>query len=319
MQDTWTARRAEEIQRYEDRNKWKHFFSAIKAVYGPPTKGTATHLSADSSTLLTEKVQILQRWAEHFRGALNRPSTISDAVIARLPRVETNFNLDIPPSHHETIGAVRQLSSGEAPPSDATPAEVYKHGGSQLMDHLTALFQEMWRQGEVSQDSKYATAVHLYKREGNRQLCDSLRSFSLLNIAGKIFAHILLDRLNNHLEQSLLPESHCGFRRHRGTIDMIFAAHQLQEKCQEMRAHLYSPFADLTKLSTRHVKRCLEQSRSPSQHKDEDVQGSHTADAAIWSGDLDGLQEAGAETQPLPLQLSSTDTEAEVAGPDPLH
>nr|VZI42708.1 unnamed protein product [Spirometra erinaceieuropaei] len=47
--------------------------------------------------------------------------------------------------------------------------------------------------------------------------------------------------------RGLLPESQCGFRRHRGTTDMIFAARQLQHKCQEMRTHLYSTFVDLTK------------------------------------------------------------------------
>ncbi|BHF63068.1 hypothetical protein SprV_0200605800 [Sparganum proliferum] len=200
MRDAWTARKADEIQGYADRNEWKNFFSAIKAVYGPPTKGTAPLLSADGSTLLTEKTQILQRWAEHFRGVLNRPSTISDAAIDRLPQVETNADLDLPPSLQETIRAVQQLSSGKAPGSDAIPAEVYKHGGPQLMDHLTALFQEMWRQGEFPQDFKDATIVHLYKRKGNRQICDNHRGISLLNIAGKIFARILLNRLNNHLE-----------------------------------------------------------------------------------------------------------------------
>nr|VZI14470.1 unnamed protein product [Spirometra erinaceieuropaei] len=247
MQDAWTARKAEEIQGYADRNEWKNFFSAIKAVYGPPTKGTAPLLSADGSTLLTEKTQILQRWAEHFRGVLNRPPIISDAAIARLPQVETNADLDLLPSLQETIRSVQQLSSGKAPGSNAIPAEVYKHGGPLLMDHLTALFQEMWRQGEVPQDFKDATIVHLYKRKGNRQVCDNHRGISLLNIAGKIFARILLNRLNNHLEQGLLPESQCGFRRHRGTTDMIFAARQLQEKCQGMRTHLYSTFVDLTK------------------------------------------------------------------------
>nr|VZI15148.1 unnamed protein product [Spirometra erinaceieuropaei] len=247
MQDAWTARKAEEIQGYADRNEWKNFFSAIKAVYGPPTKGTAPLLSADGSNLLTEKTQILQRWAEHFRGVLNRPSVISDATIERLPQVDTNVDLDLPPSLQETIRAVQQLSSGKAPGSDAIPAEVYKHGGPQLMDHLTALFQEMWRQGEVPQDLKDATIVHLYNRKGNRQVCDNHRGISLLNIAWRILARILLNRLNNHLERGLLPESQCGFRRHRGTTDMIFAARQLQEKCQEMRTHLYSTFVDLTK------------------------------------------------------------------------
>nr|VZI27907.1 unnamed protein product [Spirometra erinaceieuropaei] len=233
MQDAWTARKAEEIQGYADRNEWKNSSLRLKL--------------ADGNTLLTEKTQILQRWAEHFRGVLNRPSVISDAAIERLPQVETNVDLELPPSLQETIRAVQQLSSGKAPGSDAIPAEVYKHGGPQLMDQLTALFQEMWRQGEVPQDFKDATIVHLYKRKGNRQVCDNHRGISLLNIAVKIFARILLNRLNNHLEQGLLPESQCGFRRHRGTTDMIFAARQLQEKCQEMRTHLYSTFVDLTK------------------------------------------------------------------------
>ncbi|BHF75159.1 hypothetical protein SprV_0501825400 [Sparganum proliferum] len=140
MHDAWTARKAEEIQGYANRNEWKNFFAAIKAVYGPPTKGSAPLLSADGSTLLTEKTQILQRWAEHFRGVLNRPSAISDAAIDRLPQVETNVDLDLPPSLQETIRAVQPLSCGKAPGSDAIPAEVYKHGGPQLMDHLTALF-----------------------------------------------------------------------------------------------------------------------------------------------------------------------------------
>nr|VZI21033.1 unnamed protein product [Spirometra erinaceieuropaei] len=97
-----------------DRNEWKNF-SANKAVYGPPTKGTAPLLSADGNTLLTEKTQILQQWAEHFRGVLNGPSVISDATIERLPQVETNVDLDLSPSLQETIRAVQQLSSGKAP------------------------------------------------------------------------------------------------------------------------------------------------------------------------------------------------------------
>nr|VZI13888.1 unnamed protein product [Spirometra erinaceieuropaei] len=91
MQDAWTACKAEEVQGYADRNEWKNFFSEIKFVYGPPTKGTAPLLSADGNILLTEKTQILPRWAEHFRGVLNRPSVISDAAMERLLQVETNI------------------------------------------------------------------------------------------------------------------------------------------------------------------------------------------------------------------------------------
>ena len=73
------------------------------------------------------------------------------------------------------------------------------------------------------------------------------RGISLLSIAGKILARILLNRLMKHLEQGLLPESQCGFRKERGTIDMVFAARQLQEKCQEQNVDLCSTYVDLTK------------------------------------------------------------------------
>nr|VZI33527.1 unnamed protein product [Spirometra erinaceieuropaei] len=161
MQDAWTTRKDEMIQGYAYCSHWKNSFSAIKAAYGPPTKGTATPLIADGSSLPTEKTQILQRWAEHFRGVLNCPYTISDAAIACLPQVETNIDIHRPPSLGETIRAVMQPSSGKAPRSGAISAEIYKHGDHQLMDHLRTPFQGMWYQGELPQDFKDAKVVHL--------------------------------------------------------------------------------------------------------------------------------------------------------------
>nr|VZI20914.1 unnamed protein product [Spirometra erinaceieuropaei] len=115
------------------------------------------------------------------------------------------------------------------------------------MDHLTTLFQQMWRQGKVPQDFKDVAILHLYKRKGNRQLCDNHRGIPLLNITRKFFAGFLLNRLNNQLDHGPLPESQCELRRHRRTTDMIFVTRQLQEKCQDVRNQLCSIFVDLTK------------------------------------------------------------------------
>nr|VZI29509.1 unnamed protein product [Spirometra erinaceieuropaei] len=215
--------------------------------FSSPIKATTPILSADETVLLTEKTQILRRRAEHFSGFLNHRSTISEAAIPpSLPEVESNADLDLPPSLHETTKAVQQLSNGNTSGSDVIPVEIYKHGGPQLVDHLTAIFQEMGRQEEVPQDFKDVTIVHLYRRDWNHQTCDNYQGISLLNIAGKIFAHLLLKRLNNHLEQGILPESQCYFGRHCGTTDMIFVARRLQKR-QEIPVHPYSIFVDLTK------------------------------------------------------------------------
>ena len=110
-------------------------------------------------------------------------------------------------------------------------------------------FHIMWRKEAIPQEFKDASIIHLFKRKGNPQLCDNHRGISLLSVAGKVLARILLNRLNEHLEQSgLLPESQCGFRKDRGTIDMIFTARQLQEKCQEQNMDLYMTFVDLIKV-----------------------------------------------------------------------
>ena len=88
---------------------------------------------------------ILKRWAEHFDGVLNRPSSISDEAINKLPQVECNSLLDEFPTVSETVKAIKLLSSGKAPGSDAIPAEIYKAGGPQVAEKLTELFHIMWR------------------------------------------------------------------------------------------------------------------------------------------------------------------------------
>ena len=68
MQDSWLSKKADKIQSFADRKGTKKFFDAHKTVYGPQSSGTTPFLSAEGTSLLTDKVAILKRWAEHFGG-----------------------------------------------------------------------------------------------------------------------------------------------------------------------------------------------------------------------------------------------------------
>ena len=204
IQDSWLAAKADEIQKYADTHDSKRFCDAMKAVYGAQSSSTSPLVSVDGTTLITHKPAILNRWSEHFSAVLNRPAGINAEAIARLPQVETNTDLDRPPSEEEVKKAIKQLSSGKAPGADAIPAEVFKHGGDTLLQKLTDLFRRMWDDKVISQQLKDASIIRLYKK-GNRQLFDNYRGISLLAIAEKILARVLLDRLIVHLEQGLLP------------------------------------------------------------------------------------------------------------------
>ena len=248
MQDSWLSKKAEEIQSFADRKDMKKFHDALKTNYGPKSSGATPLLSTDGSTLLTDKDAILKRWAEHFNSVLNRPSSVNDNTINRLPQIDCHVLLDEFPTVTETRKAIQHLYSGKAPGTDAISAEVYKTGGLPMAEKQTELFQCMRRKDAIPQDFKDASIINLYKRKGNPQVCDNHRGISLLSIAGKILAKLLLNRLNVHLDQTeLLPESQCGFRKDRGTIDMIFTIRKLQENCQEQNVDLYMTFVDLTK------------------------------------------------------------------------
>ena len=60
----------------------------------------------------------------------------------------------------------------------------------------------------------------IYKRKGDKAICGNSRGISLLSVAGKVLAGVMLRRLLD----IVMPESQCGFRRGRSTIDIMFVA-----------------------------------------------------------------------------------------------
>jgi len=104
-----------------------------------------------------------------------------------------------------------------------------------------------WNSGCVPQQWKDADLVSIYKKKGDRASCSNSRGISLLSSAGKVLSRIMLLRLIKAVAEEVLPESQCGFRKDRSTVDMIFVLRQVQEKCREQHQDLYMVFIDLTK------------------------------------------------------------------------
>jgi len=69
--------------------------------------------------------------------------------------------------------------------------------------------------------------VAIYKNKGDRADCGNSRGISLLSVGGKILDRVMLNRLSTRVAEVILPESHCGSRRGRSTIDMVFVARLL--------------------------------------------------------------------------------------------
>ena len=150
------------------------------------------------------------------------------------------------PTVTEVNRAIDQLAPGKAPGSDQIPLDLIKQCKTVLLDPIYDLLCCCWTEGEVPQDMRDTKIVTLYKNKGERSDCNNYRGISLLGIVGKVYARVLLVRLQK-LAERVYPESQCGFRTGRSTIDMIFSLRQLQEKCREQNMPLYLAFVDLTK------------------------------------------------------------------------
>ncbi|TWW53305.1 RNA-directed DNA polymerase from mobile element jockey [Takifugu flavidus] len=246
MQDSWWDRKAEEVQNHAESNNAKEFYSSLKAVYGPAKPSITPLLSADGSTLLKDKANIIERWREHFSTLLNRPSTVDPAALNSIPQKPVVDDLDLPPSLDEVMKAIKQTSSGKAAGGDNIPAELHKAAGPGALGAFHNILTSIWEEENMPQDFKDATVVSIFKK-GNKADCGNYRGISLLSIAGKILARVILNRLISLVSEEALPETQCGFRPGRSTIDMVFTIRQIQEKCIEQHKDLFAVFIDLTK------------------------------------------------------------------------
>ena len=190
----------------------------MKAVYGPSTQGP-TLLRTMAGTLVKDSESIQTRWREHLYHVLNREVEVEETFINERRQFPIRHNLADPPTQHEVM-AIKSLNNDKASGPDGIPAEVLKYGGPAVAQRLHSVF--------------------------GPTVCGNCKGISLLSTVGKLFAKVILNRLTQ-IAEVVLPDTQCGFRPARGTIDMIFALRQVQEKSREQRTPLYTAFFDLTK------------------------------------------------------------------------
>ena len=103
--------------------------------------------------------------------------------------------LDNEPTNDELSKAINSLASRKAPGSDGIPPDLIKHCKTTLLQPLHNVLCACWKEGAVPQDMRDAKIVTLYKNKGDRSDCNNYRGISLLSVVGKVFARVILVRL----------------------------------------------------------------------------------------------------------------------------
>ena len=188
----WWERKAVELPRPADRNTMKGFYNELKEVCEPKKKGYVNLKPTYGIVTYSDSKRVVARWNKHSMKLLNVPGDIDHETLEKVPQRNSKTNLDEIPTMDEMARAIAGLKDGKAPEGDGIPAEVWKHGGYNMFSRLHQLITNAWEVGSVPQASKEASIVTNYKK-GDRTYCWNYKVISLLSIADKIFAMILLN------------------------------------------------------------------------------------------------------------------------------
>ena len=111
---------------------------------------------------------------------------------------------------------------------DRIPAEFFKSAGPGALKAFHSLLTSIWEEEDVPKEFRNVTLVSLFKNRDSKTDCGNYPDISLLSVAGKILARVILSRIITSILENL-PEAQCGFCANLSTTDMISSVRQVQK------------------------------------------------------------------------------------------
>lgn len=195
--------------------------------------------------IINDLSQRLARWQDHFQTLLNHPppTNTDPTLLVTQPRVEYDASID-PPSLQEVDSAIQKLKTGKSPGEDGIPPEILKCCSGILAPWILRILLLVWEHEVIPQDWSDAIILPFYKKL-DKTNCKNYRGISLLDITGKVFAIILLNRFQKERD-SRTRTNQGGFRPGRGCSDQIFSLRRILEHRWQYQQPTITCFVDFT-------------------------------------------------------------------------
>ena len=205
------------------------------------TKGKLEVLHEHYGKLGTASVddQFDDSWREHVENKVTEYSEMSSA------RKDKVLDRDI--SYAEIKKCLKSLKNNKTGGNDGLVGELFKYGGSGMVNLLKALYEVVWTEEGIPKQWRQGLIVSLYKK-GDAEDPGNYRGITLLNVVGKLFCKILNNRLVIRLEsEKALHEGQAGFRAKRSCVDNVFTLNEIIQGRIREGKHTYAFFLDVQK------------------------------------------------------------------------
>lgn len=106
---------------------------------------------------------------------------------------------------------ISQLNTKKSPGPDGLPAEFYQIFNDDISEILKESYNEGLN-GENMHRSFYHSIISLIYKKGDKSNIDNYRQINLMNVDYKIFAKIIINRMNEYLNEIIEREQTCAIK-----------------------------------------------------------------------------------------------------------
>nr|VZI40702.1 unnamed protein product [Spirometra erinaceieuropaei] len=207
----------------------RKLYRLIRQVSGKPSTLSDSVRDVNGGFVADNSAKV-ERWREHFEHHLNFDTQSTSPLLSSSAEFLSSPTCAVPcdpPSEGEVADATRKLRNNKALGEDGIPAEVFKSCVDTLAPWLHEVIERAWRDEVVPDDWGLGILVLILKK-GDKTGCENYRGISLIDVALKIFAIVLLRRFRA-VRDSRTRLNQAGFRAGRGCADQIFTLRRILE------------------------------------------------------------------------------------------
>jgi len=219
----------------------------LKRGMGNTSPAVIVKMKKGDGALCETEAESAEVFRVHFDRLYNNIQPYEQSAIDSLKQRPVDEALGMLPTTADTALHIKRLNNGKAPGDNGIPAESYKalKSSPATLSIVTEIIQDFWRSGECYEE--WLTGrLKLLPKKGDLSNPNNWRGIMLLDVAGKIVASIISERLQALL-QKVGVESQNGFMLRRGCTDAIFSLKVALQKRKEHMQDSWVLFIDLVK------------------------------------------------------------------------
>ena len=175
------------------KNNSYNLFKSVMELTGRPRKSIVM-INDKQGNKQTNINKVLKCWEEHFKEHLNKKFPYENNALHELEQNEDNDFDTKQISEEEIKKSISTMKNRKAPGADEITAEALEAGKGKMVHFLHMLFNKVWKEEKPPLDWSKMIVTPIHKK-GSKLDPSNYRAILLTSIPGKIFTHILLQRI----------------------------------------------------------------------------------------------------------------------------